>query len=104
MEISLEAWAGRSSRHANPRDHGYGAIRTVMLAQACNHPLQLQCRGEQGDRAVTRTPVGAIGPREYTSWSGEDGAFEHSECVALDYLDIGARVTRAASILTDQVL
>jgi len=50
----MEAWAGRSSQRANPRDRGYGAERGARSEQATNN-------GFRADITVTRTASGHAG-------------------------------------------
>jgi len=58
--------------------------------------------GYNGDRAVARAPVGAVGQREsdghyvYVSRTSKACTFGCSEHVACDDWDIGARATRAS--------
>jgi len=108
MGVSSEVWAGRSSWCAGHRDRGYGASRdghagtSVCFEPTIHDGSSAGDDGDRVDRAVTRSSVGTVRPREYdgcylnTSQSSEAGAFEHFKCVVCDDWGTGARVTRAA--------
>ena len=70
MEVFSEAWAGRSGRLADLRDHDYGAKRDGYAgAGMCFKPSAHYgfSTGYDGDRAVTRAPVSAV---DYVSSMG----------------------------------
>jgi len=61
MKVYLEAWAGHSGQHADPRDCGYGAKRGMCFGLTAHNGFNTGDDSDIADRAVARTPGGAVG-------------------------------------------